>query len=146
MGKMKLAGVLLAPLKIIAHPQGNIFHGLKNSDPGYCGFGEAYFSAVHADQVKAWKKHLRMTLNLVVPSGAVKFVLFDDRPGSRSKGYYEEQILSSENYQRLTVPPGIWFGFKGMSSGLNLILNVADLPHDPEEVLRAEPSAFPYEW
>ena len=43
-------------------------HGIKKNDTGYVGFGEVYFSYINPKAVKAWKKHNRMTLNLVVPS------------------------------------------------------------------------------
>ena len=49
---------------------------------------------------------------------------------------YEEVILSPNEYIRLTVPPGIWFGFKGLGKPVNLISNIADIEHDPSEVER----------
>jgi dTDP-4-dehydrorhamnose 3,5-epimerase len=82
----------------------------------------------------------------VVPSGAVKFVLFDDRENSDSRGQFFEITLSPENYFRLTIPPEIWMGFTGITSGLNLILNIANLEHDPDEVLRKEVATIPYPW
>jgi dTDP-4-dehydrorhamnose 3,5-epimerase len=145
MGKMT-EGVSLTPLKIIAHPKGDILRALKASEDSFKGFGEAYFSTVIQGEVKAWKKHLRMTLNLTVPAGAVKFVIFDDRPGSSTRGEFFETILSRENYMRLTVPPGIWMGFSGSGPGLNMLLNIADMEHDPDEALRVPVEQYPYRW
>ena len=71
--------VLLTQLDIIEVPNGRVFHALKNLDAGYNQFGEAYFSEIEPDKVKAWKRHRLMTLNLIVPIGEVRFVLFDDR-------------------------------------------------------------------
>ena len=133
-----MEGVLLTPLKQIYHPKGDVFHGMKKSDPGFSGFGEAYFSTVHPGEVKPWKKHLRMTLNLVVPIGKIRFVMHDDRPDSPSKGQTLAVEIGPDNYQRLTVQPGIWMAFEGLDNGLNLLLNMADMEHDPEEVERAE--------
>ena len=67
-------------------------------------------------------------------------------PRKKSKTYNEKYgiILSQNPYFRLTIPPGIWFGFKGISEGLNLICNVADIPHDPDEVLRKEINQLGY--
>ncbi len=146
MDKIKIDGILLTPLKIIPHPQGDIFHMMKKSDAGFCGFGEAYFTTVKFGEIKAWRKHSRMTLNLAVPAGEVKFVMFDDRKGSKTKGSFIEVILSPLNYKRLTIPPGIWTGFKGLSDGLNLVLDVADLEHDPSETERADIGKFAYGW
>jgi len=139
-----MEGVLLTPLKQIHHPKGDVFHGLKKSDPGFSDFGEAYFSSVHPGDVKPWKKHVRMTLNLVVPVGKIRFVLHDDRTDSPTKGQTLSVEIGPENYQRLTVSPGIWMAFEGLDEGLNLLLNLADMEHDPEEVERAELDRFEY--
>jgi len=128
-----IEGLVLTPLKQIFHPQGNIYHGMKKSSPGYVGFGEAYFSTVHCGDIKGWKKHLRMTLNLVVPIGAIKFVMYDDRESSITYKSYLSVDISKDNYQRLTIPPGIWVAFKGMGMSENLLLNIASIEHDPSE-------------
>jgi len=138
--------VLLTPLKIIDTPGGNVLHGLKKEDPGFYGFGEAYFSTVDYGAVKAWKRHHEMVLNLVVPVGAVQFVLFDDRSDSASTGAYQEVILSKHNYQRLTVPPMLWMGFQGLSEGKNILLNVASIPHRPDEADRLAIEEIKYDW
>ena len=96
--------------------------------------------------IKAWKKHIKMTLNLVVPIGEIKFVLFDDRENSISKDKFFEVELSNNNYQRLTVPPNIWMGFEGKEQGLNLLLNLADMEHDPKEIIRLELDKIDYNW
>ena len=69
-----MEGVTLHPLKHITVPKGDIYHAMKFTDEGYCGFGEAYFSQIEQGQAKGWKRHNRMTLNLIVPIGAVKVV------------------------------------------------------------------------
>jgi dTDP-4-dehydrorhamnose 3,5-epimerase len=128
-----IEGVVLTPLRIINGESGNVMHALKNHDKTYAGFGEAYFSTVEKDAVKGWKRHRQMTLNLVVPAGEIFFVLYDGRENSVTHGVLQEIRLSTNNYQRLTVPPGIWMAFKGIQSASNMLLNIASIPHDPEE-------------
>jgi len=140
-----IKGVILTPLKQIYHPKGDVFHAIKKSDMGFTGFGEAYFSTVHAGDIKPWKKHIRMTLNLIVPVGKIRFVLYDDRALSPTLGEKMSVEIGLENYQRLTVPPGVWMAFEGLGEGLNLLLNVADMEHDANEVERAELERFRYE-
>lgn len=146
MDSHRIDGVVLTPLKSIFHPKGNVFHAMKKSDPGFTGFGEAYFSTVNPGDIKGWKKHLHMTMNLVVPAGAIGFVLFDDREESSSKGTFYSVTLSADNYQRLTVPPGVWMGFKGLGNELNLLLNLADLEHDPTESENIPLDAIAFRW
>lgn len=143
-----IKGLIVTDLKIIPNEKGNIFHSMKVSDPGYVGFGEAYFSTIIGGEIKAWKRHHEMTLNLTVPVGVVKFVLYDDRQDSETYQNFTELTLSTYNYKRLTIPPGIWMGFKGMSDGLNLLLNIANIEHDPKEQenVSQENSNIIYDW
>ncbi len=128
-----IEGVILTPLKIIPGELGDVMHALKFTDPSFSGFGEAYFSTVNKGAIKAWKRHLRMTLNLVVPCGRILFVLWDNRPDSSTKGSFFETELSKDKYQRLTVPPMIWMGFMGIGDEVNMLLNIANISHDPAE-------------
>ena len=101
-------GVILTPLKKIPNANGDVLRAMKASDKGFVGFGEAYFSCLNQGATKGWKKHNKMTLNLIVITGEIKFVMYDER------NYYEV-ILSKDNYQRLTIAPGLWLAFKGLS-------------------------------
>lgn len=141
-----LDGVLLTPLRRIPLNAGDVLHGIKASDPGYVAFGEAYFSTIHYGAIKPWKRHNQMTLNLVVPSGSIRFVLYDDRPNSPTHGKVQSVTVSPDYYQRLTIPPRIWMAFQGLSKQLNLLLNLADIEHDPEETDRAELKFVSFDW
>ena len=133
--------ISLHPLRRIDLDEGNILHAIKKSDDGYVDFGEAYFSIINFNSVKAWKLHKSMTLNLVVPVGKVRFV-FSDKKGDS----FKEVEIGEDNYERINVPPGIWFGFKGLHKSHSLIMNIADIEHDPEEVLRKSINEFKYTW
>ena len=140
-------GVILTPLKVINVPGGDVLHGMKCSDSGYSDFGEAYFSTIDLGAVKAWKRHRKMTLNLVVPLGAIRIVIYDDRQNSKSNAQYQVVILSRDsNYCRLTVPPMVWMGFQGMDKKTSLLLNIADIEHVPEEADRKEIDEINYDW
>ncbi|MEG1589027.1 MAG: dTDP-4-dehydrorhamnose 3,5-epimerase, partial [Mucinivorans sp.] len=114
MDKVTIEGVILTPLKQIFHPLGDVFHGMKKSDAGFAGFGEAYFSTIHHQDTKPWKKHIRMTLNFVVPVGSIRIVIYDDRATSPTCGQFFEVTLNSDNYQRITIPPDVWVAFSGV--------------------------------
>ena len=139
-----MEGVILTPLKKIYHPKGDIYHGMKKTDAGFAGFGEAYFSTVKPGQVKGWNRHKHMTINLMVPIGSVKFVIIDGR--IINKNNLLEVELSLKNYQRLTVPPGFWVGFQCTSNTESLILNIADIEHDKNEIERTDLDQINYNW
>ena len=119
---------------------GDIYHGIKSHDLGFKNFGEVYFSFINFNKIKGWKKHTKMTLNLLVPVGLVKFVFYDENKK------IIEYIIGSDNYLRLTVPPNIWFGFQGLSHGDNLIMNLADIPHSDDEVEKKKINEIKYKW
>jgi len=141
-----LDGMIKTDLKIIEADSGSIYHGLKNIDNGFKKFGEVYFSSIKKNTIRAWKQHKQMTLNLIVPVGKVRFRFFDDRKKSNTFNKTFKIVLSQKPYFRLTVPPGIWYGFQGISDGLNLICNVTDIPHDPDEVLRKKIHEIEMDW
>ncbi len=136
--------VLITKLDVIDTPGGNVMHAMKESSAGYAGFGEAYFSQVEKGAIKAWKCHQKMTLNLVVPVGEIRFVLFDDREVSNTQ--FQEVIISKDNYCRLTVPPMIWMGFQGLSGDGSMLLNIANLEHNPNEVDQRNIEQIKFNW
>jgi len=139
-------GEIVSQLKVIDVEGGDVLHAMKSFDGGYEGFGEAYFSTIKNGIVKGWKRHKDMTLNLIVPKGNIRFVLFDSRDDSMTKNQYFEVNLSLENYNRLTVPPMIWMGFQGLEEGLSLLLNIASIPHSKLEVEHKELDEIYFDW
>jgi len=133
-------GVILTQLRRIDVENGDVFHAMKKSDTGFCGFGEAYFSNVIKDTIKGWKKHTKMTINIIVPIGTIKFVIFNE-----FKKEFYTVTLSQRNYQRLTIDPGLYLAFKGIGES-NMLLNLANLEHNPDEVVNIGLNEIPYEW
>ena len=147
MGRINIEGVNVLPLKIIQHPKGDIYHGVKKNDYGFGDFGEVYFSSINPGAIKAWKKHYRMTSNLICPVGKVLVVMYDARADSGTSNNYQDVILGEgEHYRRLIVPPGIWTGFKSLHEGFSLLMNVANIEHDPSEQINVDISKFEYNW
>jgi len=74
-------------------------------------------------------------------------VLYDDRDGSATRGTIAERFLGPDDYALVTIPPGIWVGFMGMSNEA-LVANCATRPHDPADTERLDPfgGAIPYDW
>lgn len=143
MGAIKLSDISVTPLSRIERIGGDVLHAIKNTEIGYVGFGEAYFSWVSTGIIKAWKFHKRMTMNLIVPFGQIKFVFCCINENGKKEFRVEE--IGEDYYARITVPPGVWFGFQGI--GLkNLVLNVASIPHDTDEVERLLVSDIAYVW
>ena len=116
-------------------------HVLKSAELKNWIFKEAYFSKIKFGKVKAWRYHLKMTLNLVVPHGKVKFVFY-----SKKEDIFKIIEIGEKHYSRLTVPPKLWFGFKGISKYESIILNLTNIPHDPKEILRCKKNKIKFNW
>ena len=128
--------IVIKNLKKFQLEGGDVLHALKESENEFFGFGEAYFSTIRFNKIKAWKRHLKMTMNLIVPIGEVQFNFYDFE-----RNILENIIIGQKNYCRITVPPMVWFGFKGLSSNTSYILNISNISHDPLEVER-QPLSF----
>lgn len=138
---MSLNNILITPLARIPTQGGDVLRAMRRDDTGYAGFGEVYFSWVAPGAIKAWKRHTRMTMNVVAPVGNVRFVFRLDGANE-----FRVEEIGVDRYARLTVPPGIWFGFQGLAEAHSLVLNIANLPHDPNEVERLPLSNINYAW
>lgn len=141
-------GVRIQPLRRIPDERGAIMHMLRRDDPWFVEFGEVYFSMVYAGVIKGWHIHSRMTLNYAVVTGVIKLALYDDRPESPTRGEVQEVYIGEGNYVLVTVPPGVWNGFKGLGTEPAIVANCATEPHDPAEISRLDPfdPSIPYDW
>lgn len=132
--------VSITDLQVIPTIGGKVIKGIRLSEMDPREFGEFYFSAIDFEVVRAWKRHKRMTMNLFVPEGLVRFVFIVEDE------YLEFKIGEGARTARLTVPPGIWFGFQGLGMNNNLIANIASIEHDPAEIERVDDAYFDFEW
>ncbi len=141
-------GVKITPLKQILDERGKVMHMLRCDSDVFQSFGEIYFSCVYPQAIKGWHIHKKMTLNYAVPHGSIKFVLYDNRPDSPTKGEIQEIFLGPDNYCLITVPPMIWNGFKGIGDEMAIVANCSSIPHSPDEIERLNPfdSSIPYNW
>jgi len=140
-GKKILDNIKVSKLKIIKIPQGNIMKALNKSELKKWTFGEAYFSKIKYGKIKAWKYHKKMNLQLVVPSGKVKFVFF-----SKKNNKFKVIEIGEKKYSRITVPAKIWFGFKGVNKRESIILSITNIKHNKKEILRCKKNEIKYKW
>jgi dTDP-4-dehydrorhamnose 3,5-epimerase len=143
-----IKGVEIHPLRQIPDERGMVKHMLRRDDAWFREFGEIYFSVIYPGAIKGWHLHTRMTLNYAVVSGMVKLVLYDERADSPTRGLLQEIFTGDAHYALVSIPPGIWNGFKGCGTTPAVVANCTDLPHDPGEIVRLDPFSpkIPYDW
>ena len=147
--EVSIDGVLVTALRQITDERGAVLHHMRCDAPEFTAFGECYFSEMVPGAVKAWKRHRKQTQNLAVPIGRVRFVVYDDRGLSPTRGGLQiVELGRPDDYNRLCIPKGLWYGFTCLSDQPALIANCADLPHDPAdaELLPEDDPGIPYRW
>lgn len=145
----RIDGIFITELRQISDARGAVLHLLRCDAPEFTSFGECYFSEVLPGAVKAWKRHRTQTQNLAVPVGRIRMVIYDDRESSLTRGNLQVLELGRPDaYLLVQIPPGLWYGFACIDAIASLLVNCADLPHDPadNEVRTIDDPLFPYTW
>tara|TARA_B100001123_G_C14990507_1_gene899376 strand:+ start:98 stop:529 length:432 start_codon:yes stop_codon:yes gene_type:complete len=141
LGKKLLKKIKVKSLKIVKLPKGNVMHILKKKEQPNWNFKEAYISKIKFGKIKAWKYHKKMMLNLVVIQGKVKFVFY-----SNEENKFKVIKIGEKKYSRLTVPPKIWFGFKGIGKSESTIINLSNFQWDPKEQKNININKIKFNW
>ena len=139
MGKNIISKIKISRPRVIKLSEGDVLRVLRKNEIKKWDFAEAYFSKIKFGKIKAWKYHLKMTINIVVPKGKVKFVFYSNKK-------FKSILIGEKNYCRLTIPPKIWFGFKGMSKSESIILSLTNIKHTTKEVLRIKKNKIKFNW
>jgi dTDP-4-dehydrorhamnose 3,5-epimerase len=77
-----------------------------------------------------------MTLNYLVVTGSIQLGLWDGRKDSPTYGQSQTIYMDEQYSQLVTVPFGVWNGFKGLGTTSSVVANCATEPHDPLEITR----------
>jgi dTDP-4-dehydrorhamnose 3,5-epimerase len=153
-------GVMTKRLKVIPDERGRLMECLRNDDELFVGFGQFYMTTTLPGVVKGWHLHETQWDNIVCVKGMIKLVLFDGRdgageesgdcPASDTAGQLNEFFVGEHNPLLVRVPPGVWHGWKCVSTEEAFIVNAPtevykydapdqhELPHDTPEI--------PYDW
>jgi dTDP-4-dehydrorhamnose 3,5-epimerase len=145
-----IQGVLLKRLQPVPDERGMVMEILRSDDEFFARFGQVYLSTVYPGVVKGWHYHKVQTDHIAVIRGMVKFVLFDDRPGSATRGELVELFIGEQNPQLVVVPPGVLHGAKAVGTEPAWMINCPTEPYNraqPDEFRRPpDDPAIPYNW
>lgn len=149
-------GVLVQDLSWYSDQRGSLSVLLRDDSEALFGerFGQAYVTTVFPGVVKAWHRHARQSDRMVGLVGHTLLVLLDGRADSPTRGAVVEELLGPRSHCLVTIPPGVWHGFKNLGTVESMVLNLPDRAYDaaaPDEQ-RADPHAAPgpdlpaYDW
>ena len=127
-------------LSIINNKKGDILKGFLKSDNKTINVKEVYFSEINPNQIKAWKKHKKMTSNLIAVKGEIKIVI-----QKKDKSFVTE-IISKKNYKMISIPPNFWFGFQCISTEAGMLVNISNEEHDDLESEQLDIEKILFDW
>ena len=143
-------GVGLKKLRVIPDERGWLMEILRCDDPIYKKFGQVYLTTAYPGVVKAWHYHKKQTDNFTSIRGMMKVALYDARKQSPTHTALMELFVGEKNPLLITVPPGVFHGFKGIGTETAYFLSIPTLPYNykkPDE-FRIPPDSpdIPYDW
>jgi len=143
-------GAKITPLRAVPDERGRLMEMFRADEPDFEKFGQVYLTTGYPGVVKAWHYHKKQTDNFICVQGMMKVVLYDPREGSPTRGQVQEVFMGAWNPVRLRIPAGVYHGFKCISTGEAMIINVPTEPYnrkEPDEFrLPAHTSEIPYDW
>ncbi|MCZ7567513.1 MAG: dTDP-4-dehydrorhamnose 3,5-epimerase family protein [Ardenticatenaceae bacterium] len=142
--------VYVRRLKLIADERGYLMEMFRSDWEEFKAFGQVYITAVYSGVIKGWHYHKHQEDNFICVAGMAKVVLYDSREDSLTRGEINEFFLGTQNPIKVTIPPGVMHGFKGISPEMTLIVNVPTRLYnysEPDEFrLPAHTDEIPYDW
>ncbi len=143
-------GAKFHPLKMIPDERGNLMEILRSDAAHFQKFGQAYITTAYPGVTKAWHYHKIQTDHFCVLSGMMKIVLYDNRHDSPTKGQINEFFMGERKFGLLVIPPGVYHGFKCISTSEAMVLNLPTetYNYDQPDEYRLDPhtSEIPYDW
>jgi dTDP-4-dehydrorhamnose 3,5-epimerase len=143
-------GVKVKRLRVNSDERGNLMEILRNDDPEFSGFGQAYITTCYPGVVKGWHCHQFQNDFFCGLQGMTKVVLYDGRPDSPTHGEVNEFFIGPHNPICVVIPMMVMHGFKGIDVGPSMVLNIPNMPYnrqEPDELrLPFDTPEIPYDW
>ncbi len=150
---------MLKELKLIPDDRGFLLEILRCDEEFYEKFGQLYMTGCKRGVVKGWHYHKEQTDHFACVLGKALVVLYDNRPGSPTRGEVQEVVLEAPpgnggapgvSPKVLKIPPLVLHGFTAVDCDEARIVNVPTIPYrykDPDEFRYPWNSAeIPYRW
>ena len=143
-------GVKIKDLKVIPDERGWLMEILRNDDEIFTKFGQVYLTTAYPNVTKAWHYHKRQTDTFGCVSGMMKVALYDARKDSPTYGKINEFFIGEKNPKLISVPPGVYHGFKAVGDQTAYFLSIPDEPYnykEPDEFrILPDSDEIPYDW
>jgi len=143
-------GVFLKKLSAIRDERGFLMEMFRSDDLFFRKFGQVYLTVCNPGFVKGWHLHRKQTDNFTVVKGNARILLYDDRPGSKTRGGSLEVYAGEKNPMLVSIPPGVLHGFENLEGEPFYVINCPSEVYnrkEPDEI-RVDPfnNDIPLKW
>ncbi len=126
-------GVRIREARTIADDRGTVCVAY---DPRW-GFSEepmvyCYEVTIRPSAVKGWIKHETYDDRLFLAAGTVRWVMFDERPDSPTRGQLSELFFDQHHRSLLRIPRGVWHAVQNVGEVDSRMVNFPTAPYDYE--------------
>lgn len=128
-----IEGVKTKKLRVIPDERGRLMEILRCGDEIFQKFGQVYMTTNYPGVVKAWHFHKKQTDTVCCLKGMIKIVLYDAREGSKTLGEIDEFYIGEYNPILISIPPGVYHGWKCISREESIVINIPTEPYNYEE-------------
>lgn len=143
-------GVVIKYLKVVTDERGWLMEILRCDDENFQQFGQVYMTTAYPGVVKGWHYHKKQTDNFTCLHGMMKVALYDVREDSQTYQKLMELFVGEKNPMLISVPPGVYHGFKAIGTETAYFLSIPTLPYnydEPDEFrLPPDTNEIPYDW
>lgn len=135
--------IVVKQLKTHVDDRGYLVELVRSDDSFFTQFGQAYVSVINSGVVKGFHKHSRQTEQITCVSGQVRLVLVDTRSGGANITEYHLSPLAPKV---VVIEPEIWYGWCCIGNEPAMLINITDLPNDPNnpDGVRIDPHNNPW--
>lgn len=116
--------------------RGDLTELYKDTTIGFAGFAQIYVTRNDPGIIRAWHFHKQQTDNWTVVTGRILVGLYDARENSITKGETMRFILSEKSMKTVSIPPGVWHGYKTLGLERSLLLNLTSEHYNTEDEFR----------
>ena len=145
-----ISGCAVRPLVVHTDERGRLFEILRRDDPEFQRFGQVYITTAKPGVIKGWHLHRLQTDHFCLIEGRARFVLYDDRADSATKGEIDEIICEGAQPQLIVIPQLVYHGFMNIGDGDVVCLNCPTEPYnrDHPDEYHTDPRVndIPYNW
>jgi dTDP-4-dehydrorhamnose 3,5-epimerase len=147
-----IQGVVSKAIRTIPDERGRVIEMLRSDDPLFQKFGQVYVTTVYPGVVKGWHYHKVQTDFVCCVSGMIKLVVCQPKesiPGMNAT-QVAQYFIGEHNPQLITIPPGVYHGWKGIGEKESVVMCVSSEPYNYEspDEYRVDPhnNEIPYYW